>query len=86
MEPILRMIAEGLAVGDSAVEICRKRLSGLVKKGLLTDSEFRAILSDIDQDVHEKRKEMISSISSEIKKLTSILSIEAENGTFLNHQ
>lgn len=85
MEPIIKMITEGLGLGNSAVDICRRRLAGLVKKGLLSDSEYRDILSDIDKDVVEKRKQMISCISSEIKKLTSILSVEAENGTFLNH-
>lgn len=86
MESIIRMLSDGLGFGDSAVEICRKRLSVLVQRGLLSDSECNEILSDIDSDLHEKRTEILQSIGSEMTKMFSIMFCESDHPGFEDHR
>ena len=86
MESIIRILSDGLGFGDSAVEICRTRLAVLVQRGLLSDSECKEILSDIDSDLHKKRVEILQSIGCEMTKMFSIMFCESDHPDFEDHQ
>jgi len=85
MEPILKLITEGLGLGDVTLEICRKRLAKLVKMERISDSEFKDILSDIDKDVKKRRTQLMLGISLEIEKLVSIMSPKSQEGDLANY-
>jgi polyhydroxyalkanoate synthesis regulator phasin len=85
MEPRLKLITDGLGLGDITLEICRKHLAELVESGRISDSECRNILSDIDRDVNERRIQLMICISSEIEKLISIISPKPEDGKLADY-